>query len=82
MPPLYRWQVRKKIYRWYRLLRELDIDDDATIEKAHRDELLRQLQSIEDEVRKVTVPLSYADELYNLRLHIDMVRRKLGVAGS
>ena len=29
MPPVYRWQVRKKIYRWYRLLRELDIDDSG-----------------------------------------------------
>jgi hypothetical protein len=38
---------------------------------------LRQLDIIEDEVRKVTVPLSYADELYDLRLHIDMVRNNL-----
>lgn len=77
MPPVYRWQVRKKIYRWYRLLRELDIDDGGAMAGEQRDELLRRLQSIEDEVRKVTVPLSYSDELYNLRLHIDMVRRKL-----
>lgn len=79
MPPVYRWQVRKKIYRWYRLLRELDIDDDAALDSARRDELLQQLQTIEDEVRKVTVPLSYADELYSLRLHIDMVRGRLRV---
>ena len=25
----------------------------------------------------VTVPLSYADELYSLRSHIDMVRQRL-----
>ncbi|MGD2112308.1 MAG: TAXI family TRAP transporter solute-binding subunit [Gammaproteobacteria bacterium] len=80
MPPVYRWQVRKKIYRWYRLLRELDIDEDRELAGERRDELLQQLQSIEEEVRKVTVPLSYSDELYNLRLHIDMVRRKLRTA--
>ncbi len=76
-PPVYRWQVRKKIYRWYRLLRELDIDNSGELTAERCDELLRQLQSIEDEARKVTVPLSYSDELYNLRLHIDMVRKKL-----
>jgi hypothetical protein len=81
MPPMYRWQVRKKIYRWYRLLRELDIDHNGQLDGKRRDELLRRLQSIEDEVHKVTVPLSYSDELYNLRLHIDMVRRRLHTAG-
>lgn len=82
MPPVYRWQVRKKIYRWYRQLREMDIDDLSQTDRERRAELLRRLQTIEDEVRKVTVPLSYADELYNLRLHIDMVRRRLHAAGQ
>jgi hypothetical protein len=81
MPPVYRWQVRKKIYRWYRQLRELDFDNGMDLTQERRDELLRQLQSIEDDVRKVTVPLSYSDELYNLRLHIDMVRGRLRSAG-
>lgn len=26
MPPAYRWQVRKKIYRWYIELRALDVE--------------------------------------------------------
>jgi hypothetical protein len=28
-------------------------------------------------VGRVTVPLSYADELYSLRSHIDMVRQRV-----
>ena len=28
-------------------------------------------------MRKVSVPLSYADELYSLRLHIGLVRDRL-----
>jgi hypothetical protein len=32
---------------------------------------------IQDEVRKVRVPLSCSDELYNLRLHIRMLRNRL-----
>ena len=50
-------------------------------------ELLRELQDIDNHVEQVAVPLSYADELYSLRSHIQMVRRRLqlppsDVAGS
>ena len=38
---------------------------------------LQKLNVLEEEVRKVSIPLSYSDELYNLRLHIDLVRKKL-----
>ena len=77
MPPMYRWRVRKKIYRWYR---ELQLLDDASHEHpddAAQAELLKKLDTIEEEVRKVSVPLSYADELYSLRLHIGLVRNSL-----
>jgi TRAP-type uncharacterized transport system substrate-binding protein len=77
MPPTYRWRVRKKIYRWYRELQVLDIDHP----EQESDEKLRglraRLEAIEEEVRKVRVPLSYVDELYDLRLHIGLVRSKL-----
>jgi hypothetical protein len=32
---------------------------------------------MEAQVEKVSVPLSYADELYALRNHIQLVRRRL-----
>jgi len=38
------------------------------------------LQQLQERVQKITVPLSYADELYALRNHIDMVRAKLFTA--
>jgi hypothetical protein len=86
MPPAYRWQVRKKIYRWYRELQALDIVHPEAETAARLDAYLAQLQRIEDEVRKVEVPLSYADELYDLRLHLGLVRDRLqgartGLAG-
>lgn len=77
MPPAYRWQVRKKIYRWYRELQALEFNHPDRESAARLQDHLRQLDIIEDEVRKVTVPLSYADELYDLRLHINMVRNNL-----
>jgi len=77
MPPTYRWQVRKKIYRWYRELKSLDVEHPESESAVNLQESLQRLDDIEEEVRKVNVPLSYSDELYNLRLHIDLVRNKL-----
>jgi hypothetical protein len=77
MPPAYRWQVRRKIYRWYHELQAIDIRHPEQTGASQRAELLQRLDTIEDEVRKVRVPLSYGDELYNLRLHIGLVRNRL-----
>ena len=38
---------------------------------------LDELERIEQEVAKVDVPMSYADQLYHLRLHIHLIREKL-----
>ncbi len=80
-PPLYRWRVRRKIYRWYSELREVD-PQLVAIRKEDVKKHLQKLDSIEEEVTRVSVPLSYADEVYNLRLHIDIVRRALADHGK
>jgi TRAP transporter TAXI family solute receptor len=77
MPPTYRWQVRKKVYRWYRELKSLDFEDPEHLSSEALHTSIQKLDAIEEEVRKVAIPLSYSDELYNLRLHIDLVRGKL-----
>jgi len=70
MPPLYRWRVRSRIYRWYDELGRIDI---ALAEGADQT-LFDELDRIENEIRKVHVPLSYADELYSLRMHLALIR--------
>ena len=82
LPPTYRWRVRKKIYRWYRELQALDTETSARQADATRETLRQKLDELEEEVRKVSVPLSYADELYSLRLHIGLVRDKLLDSGN
>ena len=77
MPPTLRWRARKKIYRWYRELQALDIESPAKHDSRTLEKLLQKLDKLEEEVRKVSVPLSYADELYSLRLHIGLVRDRL-----
>ncbi len=77
-PPTYQWRIRSKIYRWYKDLKQIEDmayanDDDAKALAEARD----KLRIIENEVKQVSIPLSYHDELYNLRLHIQMIQEKL-----
>ncbi|MDP6557125.1 MAG: TAXI family TRAP transporter solute-binding subunit [Pirellulaceae bacterium] len=75
-PPVYRWRIRSRIYRWYALLRGID----QTLRDGDNDalqEIRKKLIGIERELEEVTVPLSYMEEFYHLRLHIDLVKRQV-----
>lgn len=77
-PPLYRWRIRSRIYRWYEDLRQVD----EILHQEPSDDHLRRhvsdLRRLEREVsEEVSVPLSYMDEFYRLREHIDLVLKKL-----
>jgi TRAP transporter TAXI family solute receptor len=78
VPPLYRFRVRSRIFRWYRNLRLIE----AELEEGERprDELVASLDKLEARVSSIRVPLAYADELYSLRQHIDLVRARLRAA--
>jgi len=73
LPPVYDFRIRRRVFRWYAELRAVE---DAQGQRPNA-ELLADLATLEDHVGRVTVPLSYADELYALRGHIDMVRQRL-----
>ena len=76
-PPLYRWRIRSKIYRWYEDLRWTDevLHNDPSPEEVTVH--LEELRQLEREVAQVSVPLSYMDEYYSLRVHIRMILAKL-----
>jgi ABC-type nitrate/sulfonate/bicarbonate transport system substrate-binding protein len=76
VPPLYAFRIRSRVFRWYGQLRSIEErgaegSDDAA-------ELQRELDALEQRVARVSVPLSYADELYALRANINLVRASLG----
>lgn len=75
-PPLYRWRMRARIYRWYEQLEEVD-QRAATRPPPEAKDLLVTLQRLEEEVRDVKVPLAFSEQLYHLRLHIDFVRQQV-----
>jgi len=79
MPPFYRWKVRSRIYRWYSELEAFDIDIEmqSDFRPERLNEYLAELDRLEAKVSRISIPLAYTEELYDLRLHIDMLRNKL-----
>ena len=77
MPLIYRWRMRSKIYRWYSKLRAFDPERHKGEAIEHLREYLGELQKIEEKVSNISVPLAFTEELYHLRMHIDMLISKL-----
>ncbi len=75
VPPLYQFRIRSRVFRWYGQLRE--IEHHMQLDGANTAALSSELDALEQKVARITVPLSYADELYALRSNINLVRRKL-----
>lgn len=76
LPPVYRWRIRSKVYRWYEQLQE--VDDQTRVGQLSDDQyeyLTQELDRITDEVSKLHTPLSNADQLYNLLVHIDLIKK-------
>jgi NMT1-like family len=76
LPPLYQFRVRSRIFRWYAQLRDIEYRDKKADADRH-DELLQELDSLDNKVERIKIPLSYADELYALRNNIQLVRSRL-----
>lgn len=73
LPPLYDRRIRSRVFRWYAQLREVE---DARGRRPAA-ELQHELDEIDAKVGRVKVPLAYADELYALRSHIQLVRKRV-----
>jgi len=78
MPPLYRWRISSRIYRWYEELHKVDAKiHGQELTEEQRVQLSNELAHIENEVNKVKTPLSYAEKVYHLLVHVDLVRKKI-----
>lgn len=76
-PPLYQWRTRRRIFRWYSHLREIDQRLTNGMHANTIEGELEKLHELQDEILKVKVPLSYSDELYDLHLHVEWVIQRL-----
>ena len=76
-PTLYSWRVRRRIIYWYRELKKLEAGFAPGAAPETIAVGLSEIERIEEAVNRIPVPLAFANQLYDLRQHIDVVRRKL-----
>lgn len=76
-PALYAWRVKSRIYRWYGRLKRLDAELDLAGSRLDLGAVQRELDAIDHGVSHLHTPLAFSEHLYNLRIHIELVRRRL-----
>ena len=80
VPPLYTFRIRRRVFRWYGKLRELE--RQLLVHPERAPELLRELDALDKRTERIVVPLAYVDEFYELRNNIAAVRRRAWVAAE
>lgn len=77
LPKLYEWTVRQRLLYWYRQLKALEVRIEHAHQPADLAEHRGDIERIDAAVRRIKVPLPFFDQFYDLRGHIDFVRRRL-----
>ncbi len=77
LPVFYQWVMRRRLMHWYAKLKALEASFDINANAISLPETKIEIERIEDAVSHVRFPLTFTDQLYNLRSHIDIVRRKI-----
>ena len=75
-PAAFDWAMRRKILRLYAELKLLD--DELATRHPHRvEDLTARLERLDEEVDRLWLPISFRPLLYQLRMHISLVRERL-----
>lgn len=75
-PMVYNWTIRRRLLVWYRRLKAVE----QSIISANTMEALASartaLDTIDRGVTQIRVPLAFSSQLYDLRLHVNLVRNR------
>jgi TRAP-type uncharacterized transport system substrate-binding protein len=76
-PALYTWRMRRRIIRWYREL--MKVEERIGRASGHADIVaaIGEIDGIEAAASRLAVPMAFANQLYDLREHIGVVRRRI-----
>jgi TRAP-type uncharacterized transport system substrate-binding protein len=77
LPTAYNWLTRRRLFYWYAQLKALEASFDDSLTDKRLAEKQAEIERIEEAVSHIRFPLTFSDQLYNLRSHIDIVRRKI-----
>jgi TRAP transporter TAXI family solute receptor len=76
-PMVYTWRVRQRILHWYKELKKVEAGLNGKAGSQLLTEKQARVEEIEEAVNQIPVPLGFSNQLYDLREHIDVVRRRL-----
>ena len=77
IPAVYRWRIRRRILYWYGELKRLERNIYALPGREHFATHREEIERIDQAVSILRVPLAFSDQLYNMRVHLDIVRQRL-----
>lgn len=75
VPFIYDWRVRRRLWHWYDALKRLEQDVDAAPDQ--RSKHLAELARIDGAVRGIPVPWQFSESHFNLRSHVEYVKRRI-----
>jgi uncharacterized protein len=77
LPALYMWSVRRRLLYWYRQLTALERSLETPTAAARLSAKQAELERIDAAVSRIRLPIYFAEKVYDLRGHIDLVRNRL-----
>jgi TRAP-type uncharacterized transport system substrate-binding protein len=82
LPALYGWVMRRRIFQLYGELKFLEAELEARGADKSGPELSTKLDQLEERADHMYVPKAFAHMLYTLRMHIEIVRKRIANAGT
>ncbi len=76
-PYVYSWRVRTRVFRYYGELKLLELQAQEHPESRKPEQWMRELDRIDEAANRTPTPTAFADQVYTLRAHVNMVRRAL-----
>jgi len=82
LPALYGWAMRRRIFHLYGELKFLEAELEARGADKAGPELSAKLDELEERADHMRVPKAFTHMVYTLRLHIEIVRKRIANAGT
>lgn len=82
-PGLLAWRLRSRVYRYYNEL--VQIEDEAAsddLSETRHAQLVARIDELDKSIAALSLPPRYREYAYSLRLHLDLVRKHLGLTPS